>query len=48
MAWIAEAAAGRMDGVLRSVLATLKEQSQRGKSPGQSRSGRRVGLAPEA
>ncbi len=47
MAWIAEPSAGRMDGVLRSVLVTLKEQSQRGKSPGQSRGGRRVGLAPD-
>lgn len=48
MAWIAEPVAGRMDGVLRSVLVTLKEQSQRGKSPGQSRGGRRMGLSPEA
>jgi len=48
MAWIAEPTAGRMDAVLRAVLGTLKEQSQRGKSPGQSRTGRRVGVAPEA
>jgi ATP-dependent 26S proteasome regulatory subunit len=48
MAWVATRIPGGMSDTLMSVLATLKEQAQKGRNPGQSRNGRRVGLIPEA
>jgi hypothetical protein len=46
MAWIRER--GDMNGVVLGVLRLLKEQVQRGRSPGHGKSGKRVGLVPEA
>jgi hypothetical protein len=37
-----------MSETLLEVLGTLKLESKKGKSPGASRTGRRVGLVPEA
>jgi hypothetical protein len=48
VAWIATRRPGGMADVLDHVLVTLKEQAQKGRSPGSSKSGRRVGLIPEA
>jgi hypothetical protein len=48
MAWIREARDGAMDSVVSAVLEALDEQVKRGRSPGQSRNNRRVGLVPQA
>lgn len=48
MAWIATRRVGGMGDAVAQVLGALKEQAHRGKSPGSSKSGRRVGLIPEA
>jgi hypothetical protein len=46
MSWISRR--GPMSATLLQVLGTLKLESKKGKSPGAARTGRRVGLVPEA
>ncbi len=48
VAWVGDPVPGGMDEALASVLELLKEQAQRGRAPGTSRTGRRVGVTPEA